>query len=80
MHSFLPEGNVKLIGALLIVFGIVALLVGGINYTKREKVLDIGPLEASTEKHKTIPLPPVVGIVSVVAGVAVLAVGAKTRA
>jgi uncharacterized membrane protein YidH (DUF202 family) len=66
----------KLIGILLIVFGIVALTVGGINYTKREKVLDIGPLQASTEKHKTIPLPPLVGIASLVGGI-VLVVSAK---
>ena len=32
----------KLIGILLIVFGIVALTIGGIRYTTREKVLDIG--------------------------------------
>ena len=39
----------KLIGILLIVFGVVALAVGGFSYTEREKVLDIGPLEATTE-------------------------------
>ena len=70
----------KLIGVLLIVFGIVALIVGGIRYTTREKVLDIGPLEATTEKHKTIPLPPLVGIVSVAAGAALLFAGGRARA
>ena len=71
----------KLIGILLIVFGLVALAVGGINYTKREKVVDIGPLQASTEKHETIPLPPVVGIVAVAAGaVLLIAGGSKTGA
>jgi uncharacterized membrane protein YidH (DUF202 family) len=71
----------KLIGILLILFGLVALTVGGINYTRREKVLDIGPLKASTEKHETIPLPPVVGILAVAAGAIVLvAGGSKTGA
>ena len=65
----------KLIGVILIVFGLVALLVGGISYTKREKVIDIGPLQASTEQHKTFPLPPVAGIVAVAAGVVLLVVG-----
>src|SRR5262245_50014456 len=51
------EVTVKLIGVLLIVFGVVALAVGGISYTKREKVLDIGPVQATTEEHKTIPIP-----------------------
>jgi uncharacterized membrane protein YidH (DUF202 family) len=71
---------VKLIGILLIVFGIVALALGGITYTTREKVLDIGPITATQEKHKTIPLSPLVGITAVVGGIAVLVVGTKTRA
>jgi uncharacterized membrane protein YidH (DUF202 family) len=70
---------VKLIGVLLIVFGLVALAVGGFSYTKREKVLDIGPLQASTEKHKTVPLPPVVGVVAVAAGTILLVVGGGTK-
>jgi uncharacterized membrane protein YidH (DUF202 family) len=71
---------VKLIGILLIVFGVAALAVGGISYTKREKVLDIGPLQASTEKHKTIPLSPIVGIAAVAGGVALVFAGARSRA
>ena len=70
----------KIIGVILIVFGIVALAVGGINYTRREKVLDIGPITATADRHERIPLPPLVGIASVIAGVALVAVGSKTRA
>ena len=72
----------KLIGILLIVFGIVALAIGGITYIDRDKVLDIGPLEATTETRKTIPLSPIAGIASIVAGVALVSVGARrgTRA
>ena len=69
----------KIFGVILIVFGIVALAVGGINYTRREKVLDIGPITATADKHERIPLPPLVGIASVIAGVALVAVGSKTR-
>ena len=69
----------KLIGVLLIVFGLVALAVGGINYTKREKVLDIGPIEATTEEHKTIPISPIVGIAAAACGVALVVAGSKTR-
>ena len=67
----------RLVGMLLIVFGIVALTLGGIRYTKREKVLDIGPLQATTEKHETIPLSPIVGIVSIAGGVALMMTGAR---
>ena len=80
MHLSRSGGDlVKIIGVILIVFGIVALAVGGINYTRREKVLEIGPLTATAEKHETIPLPPLVGIASLIAGVALVAVGSKTR-
>ena len=69
----------KLIGILLIVFGLMALAVGGINYTRREKVLDIGPLQATTEKHETIPLSPIIGIASIVGGLVLVVVGARAR-
>ena len=69
----------KLIGILLIVCGIVALAMGGITYIDREKVLDIGPLEATTETRKTIPLSPLAGIASIVTGVALVSVGARRR-
>jgi uncharacterized membrane protein YidH (DUF202 family) len=70
---------VKLIGVILIVFGIVALAVGGINYTHREKVLDIGPVTAVTEKHESIPVSPIAGIAALVAGVVLVVAGSKTR-
>ena len=80
MHEASPEAYVKLIGVLLIVFGLVALAVGGFSYTKREKVLDIGPLQATTETQKTVPIAPIVGVTAVVAGIALVVVGSKTRA
>ncbi len=69
----------KLIGALLIVFGVVALALGGIRYTTREKVLDIGPIQATSEKHHEIPLSPIVGFAAVAGGVVLVVVGARTR-
>lgn len=69
----------KLIGVLLVVFGIVALVLGGITYTKREKVLDIGPIKATAEHEKTIPLSPIVGIASLAGGIALIVVGSRTR-
>ena len=69
----------KLIGVLLVVFGIVALVLGGITYTKREKVLDIGPITATAEHEKTIPLSPIVGIASLAGGIVLILAGARTR-
>jgi uncharacterized membrane protein YidH (DUF202 family) len=69
----------KLVGIVLIVVGIVALAMGGFSYTTREKVLDLGPIQATTEKHHTIPLSPIVGLAALVGGIAVLAAGSRTR-
>ncbi len=69
----------KLIGAILIIFGVVALALGGIQYTTREKVLDIGPVHATAEKHHDIPLSPIVGIASIAGGIALLVAGSRTR-
>jgi len=71
---------VKLIGAILIVFGIVALAIGGIRYVDRDKVVDLGPVNVTTEHHRTIPLPPIVGFAALGAGVVLVIAGAKTRA
>jgi uncharacterized membrane protein YidH (DUF202 family) len=69
----------KIIGVVLIVIGIIALAYGGITYTKREKVLDIGPLEATTERRETIPLPPVLGGLALAGGVVLLIVGSRRK-
>jgi hypothetical protein len=67
----------KIVAIVLIVLGAISLAYGGISYTTREKVLDIGPIEATAERHKTVPLPPVLGGVAVVAGIALLFVRSK---
>ena len=67
----------KIVAIVLIVLGAISLAYGGISYTTREKVLDVGPIEATAERHKTVPLPPVLGGVAVVAGIAMLFVGSK---
>jgi len=66
-----------IIGIVLIILGIVALAYQGITYTTREKVVDLGPLKASVEKEKTIPLPPVLGGLVIAAGVFLVWVGAR---
>jgi uncharacterized membrane protein len=62
-------------GIVLILLGVVALMYQGITYTKTEKLLDIGPIHATTETQKTIPLPPVVGGLALVGGIVVLVLG-----
>ena len=69
----------KIAGIVLIVLGVAALAYQGITYTTRETVLDIGPLKATADREKTIPLPPLVGAAVVVGGVVLLVVGARKR-
>jgi uncharacterized membrane protein len=64
-------------GIALIVLGLAALAYQGFSYTTREKVIDIGPIQATAERQKTVPLPPIVGIVAVVAGVGLLVAGSR---
>ncbi len=69
----------RIIGIVLIVIGLISLAVGGISYTTKEKVVDIGPIEATAERHKTIPLPPLLGGLALAGGVVLLIVGSKKR-
>lgn len=69
-----------LAGIVLIVLGVIALVYQGITYTSRETVLDIGPVHATADRQKTLPLPPVLGIVAVAGGVVLLVVGTRKRA
>jgi hypothetical protein len=66
---------IVLLGIVLIVAGALALAYQGITYTTREKVIDLGPLKASVEKQKTIPLPPILGAVGLAAGIALVLLG-----
>lgn len=66
------------IGIILIVLAIISFAYQGITYTTREKVLDIGPLEATAEKQKTIPLPPIFGAIALIGGVALVIIGNKS--
>lgn len=66
---------IMLVGIVLIVLGVVALAYQGITYTTREKVIDIGPLKATVDKQKTIPLPPVLGGLALAGGIVLVIVG-----
>jgi hypothetical protein len=66
-----------LVGVALIILGVLALAYQGITYTTREKVIDLGPLKASVDKEKRIPLPPIVGGLALAGGVVLVIVGAR---
>jgi len=64
-------------GVILVIIGVIALVFQGITYTKHKKVLQVGSFQATTEQHKTIPVPPIVGGIALVAGIALLVAGRK---
>jgi hypothetical protein len=68
-----------IVGVILTTIGVLALLFGGFSYTSREKILDVGPIEATTERRERIAVPPVVAGLTVACGVALLIVGARRR-
>lgn len=69
----MPKSTIGIIGMLLIAIGVIALIYGGITYTKHEPVVDVGPLEIDAETEETIPLPPVLGGIALVGGVLLVA-------
>jgi hypothetical protein len=71
---------ITIAGLVVIVIGLVALAYQGVTYTHRETVLDIGPLHATADRQKTLPIPPIVGALVVVGGVVLMVGGARTRA
>ena len=68
---------ITLVGIALVLLGIVAFAYQGITYTSREKIIDIGPIHATADTQKTIPLSPLLGGLALVGGIVLVVVGAK---
>jgi hypothetical protein len=67
----------KIIGFILIVAGLVALIYGGYSYTTQKKLVDTGALQISRTEHETIPIPPLLGVVAILGGGALVYFGAQ---
>ena len=65
------------VAIVLIAVGVVSLAYQGITYTTREEVLEVGPIKATAEKERTIPLPPILGGLALAGGVVLLVVAAR---
>ena len=59
----------KVIGIILIVLGVVGLAYGGLSWTRRETIVDAGPIEITADKTERVPLPPIAGGLLLIAGV-----------
>ena len=63
------------LGVALIAIGVIALVYQGFTYTTQKKVLDIGPIQATKEEHHSVPVPPILGVIALISGVAVITTG-----
>ena len=68
---------IGIVGLILIAIGIIALAYGGFSYTKREKIIDAGPLQVSADREKTVPFPPILGGICLVGGIVLVLAGNK---
>ena len=68
---------VAIVGIVLIVLGIAGLVLGRFTYTTEEKVLDVGPLEATAEKEHNIAIPDIAAIAAILAGGLLVFVGRR---
>lgn len=69
----------RLLGIVLVVLGIVALIYGGIGYNKETTILDVGGIKATATEHKQLPIAPIVGVIAIIGGVALM-MASKRRA
>jgi hypothetical protein len=69
----------RIVGLILIVIGLVGLLWGGFSWTDERTIVDIGPIEARAEERETIPVPPIVGGIALVAGLVLMVVPSRRR-
>jgi len=69
----------RIVGLVLVIIGLISLLWGGISWTREKTIIDIGPIQARSQERETIPLPPIIGGLALVAGAILLVVRDRTR-
>lgn len=67
------------VGILLIALGVIGFAVGGISFTHQKKVVDMGPVQLSHKDTNTMPIPPILSVVSLVAGVGLVVMGVRSK-
>ncbi len=67
----------KVVGLILIALGLVGVIWGGFTYTTRKTVIDLGPIQATSDQKHTVPLPPIAGAIALVGGITLLAISSK---
>ena len=69
--------STALIGVILIALGVVGFAVGHIDFTTREKVIDLGPIEVTADKKRSVAIPDIAAAIALIAGIGLLVAGQK---
>ena len=67
----------RIVGVLLVIVGLVAFLFGGFQVTRSHKVAQVGGLKAYQQRHETVALPPILGVIALAGGVLLIATGSR---
>src|SRR5690348_10776446 len=78
-HQLNRRKQMRIFGLILIVAGAVALVYGGITYTKRRDTVHLGPFSATVRQKETVPIPPILGGIALAAGVVLVIAGGRKR-
>ena len=70
---------ITVMGILLTGIGVISLIYQGVPFTTREKVIKFGPIQAYREKNKTIPLPPIIGVLAIAGGILLIVAGVRRK-
>ncbi|MGB7433926.1 MAG: hypothetical protein WBR26_22355 [Candidatus Acidiferrum sp.] len=65
----------SMLGIALIILGVIALAYQGFSYTVPKKAVDVGPIHVTKDEKHTVPLPPILGALALIGGVAILVMG-----
>lgn len=72
--------GLRTLAIVLIVAGVIALFVPALNFSTREEVLDVGPVEVTREERHSVPISPLLGGAAIVLGIGLLVTGKRRTA
>jgi hypothetical protein len=67
-----------IIGAILVIVGIVGFALGGFSFTHEKKDVDAGPIQIGHEQKKTVPIPPALSAIALLGGIGLIVVGVRS--
>ena len=69
----------NIIGIALLILGVLAVAYQGFSYTVPKKAVDLGPIQVTRQERHTVPLPPILGALALIGGIAVLVLDRSSK-